>query len=994
MTCTSSQLHIRWTAFFCHAILVALLTYPIPSHAQVPAESQIDYQRDIRPLLSDHCYDCHGPDEKARKGKLRLDRPENVLIDLGGHVIVPGSPQDSPLIQRITNDDPSQRMPPTEADQPLNNHQIQLLTEWIRQGSHWDEHWAYQPPQRPSIPVINSSFVRNPIDRFTLSRLENEHLDPSSPAESVTLIRRLSFDLTGLPPTPEEVRLFIEDPSSDAYEKQVDRLLKSPHYGERMAMYWFDLVRYANTIGIHADNIWDITPYRNWVIQSLNSNMGYDQFTRNQIAGDLLPNATLSQKIASSYNRLNLITREGGSQAKEFLAKYAADRVRNCSSVWLATTLGCAECHDHKYDPISTKEFYQFSAFFSDIQQVGVYGKDFPPYLQVPSPQQDRDRNHLVKKVKELQSHIDTPTAELDLDQVLWEQSLAPILAAEPEIGPWYSIGPFQADSFDEAHDRSFGPEKKLDLHATYGSSLKWKEHPEWKDGQIHDLTGDHSATYLYRLIRMKVKTSVSLSLGSDDSIRVFLNDTEVLENKTTRTLAPNQETLPVVLKEGENHLLIKICNQTGNYGFYFHPLQLHIPENIKPILPLSPPERSSEQQKTLQAYHHSVTPLLQKPREQLALFEKRLTDLDGMIPKIIATVATTPQITRVLPRGNWMDDSGEIVMPAVPSSMGRLPETDDHQTRLELADWLVSRSNPLTARVFVNRLWMLFFGRGLSNSVDDFGIRGESPTHPDLLDWLAVEFMDSDWNIKHLIRLIVTSGTYRQSSLPREDFQVTDPFNQLLARQSRFRFSAETVRDNALAIAGLLNRQVAGSAVSRPYQPKGYYRHLNFPKREYRSDQNNQQYRRGIYIHWQRQYIHPAMKAFDAPSREECVAQRPRSNTPLAALVLMNDPTFVEAARFFAQQLLGQSELDATALIQRAFQIALSRDPQEREIQVLLDLLHDQKELFQKDRSQAIAFLQVGLQPVPDNIDPVELASWTMVTRTLLNLHETITRY
>ena len=340
------------------------------------------------------------------------------------------------------------------------------------------------------------------------------------------------------------------------------------------------------------------------------------------------------------------------------------------------------------------------------------------------------------------------------------------------------------------------------------------------------------------------------------------------------------------------------------------------------------------------------------------------------------------------------MDDSGEIVMPAVPSSMGRLPETDDRQTRLELADWLISRSNPLTARVFVNRLWMLFFGRGLSNSVDDFGIRGESPTHPDLLDWLAVEFMDSGWNIKHLIRLIVTSGTYRQSSLPREDFQVTAPFNQLLARQSRFRFSAETVRDNALAIAGLLNRQVAGSAVSRPYQPKGYYRHLNFPKREYRSDQNNQQYRRGIYIHWQRQYIHPAMKAFDAPSREECVAQRPRSNTPLAALVLMNDPTFVEAARFFAQQLLGQSELDATALIQRAFQIALSRDPQEREIQVLLNLLHDQKELFQKDRSQAIAFLQVGLQPVPDNIDPVELASWTMVTRTLLNLHETITRY
>ncbi|WP_145197425.1 PSD1 and planctomycete cytochrome C domain-containing protein [Thalassoglobus polymorphus] len=776
---------------FVSSAVVISITLAIVS--SVTAED-LEFNRDIRPILSDKCFFCHGPDEEDRQADLRLDKAEAAHE----YAIVPGKPEESELIARLLSPDPELRMPPAESEKHLSAEEIKLLTDWIKQGAKYEPFWAYVPPKRREPRTNEKTSTPTLIDSFISEKLVAEGLQFSPPAEPVTLIRRLYFDLIGLPPSPEEVDAFVSDHSEKTYRDIIDRLLASDHFGERMAIYWLDLVRYADTVGYHGDQDHHISPYRDWVIEAFNDNMPFDQFTREQLAGDLLPDSTIDQKIATGYNRLLQTSHEGGVQPKEYLSIYAADRVRNLSSVWMGATVGCAQCHSHKYDPYTIQDFYSLAAFFADIDE---------------------------------------------------------------------------------------------DQHFYIGSNaLPTRRPPE-----------------------------------------------------------------------------LEVISQRGR-------------ERLAKI------ERRLETMPKSQSKRRGVLEAEKKEIEDSA----RLT---------MVTVAKEPREMRVLPRGNWLDDSGPIVEPAVPEFLGNLDLQSRRANRLDLANWLTGTKagvGGLTARVQVNRYWYLLFGTGLSRSLDDFGGQGTPPSHPELLDELTLEFIESGWDVKHILKQILLSKAYRQSSVASPELLQKDPYNQLFARQGAYRLPAEVLRDNALMVAGLLNTEYGGES-SHPYQPPGYYRHLNFPKREYESDQDSQQYRRGVYVHWQRQFLHPMLKAFDAPSREECTAERPRSNTPLAALVLMNDPTFIEAARSFAARILEESDGTDQQRIEAAFRRAVSRLPDEVESQVLLEVLEQSRKDF-KEREKSVAeFLDVGLNLETDQsekqLDQQELAAWTSVTRVILNLNESITR-
>jgi mono/diheme cytochrome c family protein len=765
---------------------------------RVPAaDAPLEFNRDVRQILSDNCFACHGPDARKMKAGLRFDREASAkaAAKSGAVPIVPHDSKKSELIARITATDDT-HMPPAESGKKLTPEQIATLRKWIDQGAKWEDHWAFTPIKRPvPPPVKGSQFLKNPIDRFVAVKLKEQGLTPAAPADRVTLIRRLSFDLTGLPPTSQEVQDFLNDREPEAYEKLVDRLLKSPHYGERLAMFWLDLARYADSVGYHGDQPVSVWPYRDYVIRSFNANMPFDRFTIEQLAGDLLPNPTQDQKIASGYNRLGMMSAEGGVQPKEYLAKYIAERVRGIGGAWLGLTTGCAECHDHKFDPISTKDFYRFEAFFADIQEQGLYnGNNFGSSMAIGTPVQQAKLDELTKAV-------------------------------------------------DEA----------------------------------------------------KAK----------------------LAESTEKTAA---------LKKA------------------------------------------------------------------VADAEKARADFQKSIPTTLITVAVKPRPIRVLARGNWMDDKGELVEPGTPSWLPQLPEKGERLTRLDLAQWLVARENPLTARVLANRLWKLFHGAGLARKLDDVGSQGEAPTHPELLDYLAGKLIDNGWDLKGFIKLLVTSETYQRSSVTDAATREKDPFNLWLARQGRWRLDAELIRDNALAVSGLLNTTQGGPSV-KPYQPGGYWSFLNFPKREWQNDSGDNLYRRGVYTHWQRQYLHPTLMAFDAPSREECTADRVRSNTPLQSLVLLNAPEFVEAARVFAEDVLAQAKPDPTDRLGYAFRKALSRAPKPAEIEVLLSLLQRMEKQYQQDEKAAQELIAIGARPGNAKVKPAELAAWTQVMRTILNLHSVVTR-
>jgi hypothetical protein len=814
----------------------------------------VSFNRDIRPILSDNCFYCHGPDASHRQADLRLDIRDDAMA---AGAIVPGKPAESTIVSRINSTDSSELMPPPESHKKLDAKQKELLARWIEQGAEYQLHWAYEKPVKAEVPGGG-----NGVDHLVRKRLDEVGLKPSREADRRTLIRRLSFDLLGLPPTPEEVAAFVGDTRPDAYVLLVERLLASPHYGEKMAIGWLDVVRFADTCGYHSDKPRNVWPYRDWVIKSFNENRPFDQFTIHQVAGDLVPDANQDSRVGSAFNRLLLSTDEGGAQAKDYEARMLTDRVRAIGAAWLGQTTGCAQCHDHKFDPFTARDFYSLGAFFADIQEGIIAQRE--DGMVVGTPEEHKRLADLDATLADAKKKYESIAPQLDAAQQQWEGDIVAYNVTLPE------------------------------------------------------LAADAKASDAEKNIAKQVAASLA--------------------------------------KE--------------------------------------PAKRDGNDKNRLRDYFRSkATRLFQAERDGLAKAEKDRKDFHEQLAKCLVSVHTDkPRTVRILPRGNWMDETGEVIKPAFPAYLPQPAIVGREPNRLDLAHWLVSRDNPLTARVVMNRLWKQFFGTGLSKVLDDLGAQGEPPVNPALLDWLAYEFMDSGWDMKHMVRTIVTSAAYRQTSVASPELAAADPYNRELARQSAFRVDAECVRDAALSVSGLLARTIGGPSV-KPYQPDGYWENLNFPVRTYPADTGDKQYRRGLYTWWQRSFLHPSMLAFDAPSREECCAERNRSNIPQQALVLLNDPSYVEAARSLATRILKECDGSPEERVAWAWRQVLQRLPRVEEMETVMPLLRTHIDHYKADAAAAEALLKTGLTAVPADVDKAELAAWTHVARILLNLHETITR-
>jgi hypothetical protein len=989
--------------------------------------------------MSDTCFKCHGPDKSGRMANLRLDLREEALKPnrRGLAPIVPGDPAKSHIIQRIFAGNAS-LMPPASSHKSLTQAQKETLKRWVAEGAKYEGHWAYEPIRRQPGASIDS-----------LIRARLGSLQPAPVADRLTLIRRASLDLTGIPPTPEEVDAFVNDRSPNAYEKLVDRLIASPRYAEKQAIHWLDAVRYADTAGFHGDNPFPAWPYRDYVLHSIHSNQPFDQFTREQLAGDLLPNPTPAQKTASAYNRILRVSAEGGIQPKEYLAKYGADRVRTTSAIWLGSTMGCAECHDHKFDPFTAKDFYAMKAFFADIKETGLVADKGPnawgSQLDLATPQQSAQRTQLqpalAAAAKPLAS-IRPPIAELlkrnDAGDLRWiYQRPSQASASQAKLTIYNDEVPPSSNSPKPARPGNglivaSGPNPETE---TYSITLQpgpgsWRQ-LGLQAVQDESLPGLGVARGADRLMiseveaillpsRKKLAFSTALSgirfqnldqnplnaIDGDpatgwggspyhDGVQPFLalrfaeplltsadSRIVVLIRHDTPFRKATAGRLRLALSPG---LAAPPMDPTGRRH---EPVDKGLPASLLAAIKKADP--SSDETLLINRILDWTNPAAEKLFPSWARSAARLDAFDQSVPRVMITEATNPEPTRILARGNFMDESSPIVDPAIPAFLGKL-DTPGRATRLDLANWLVSPQNPLTARAYVNRQWRLFFGTGLSKVLEDLGSQGEWPIHSDLLDYLAAEFIAKGWDRKHITRLIVTSHTYKQSSNVPAD---QDPDNRLLSRQNRLRVDAEIVRDIALSVSGLLFEQFGGPS-ARPYQPDGYLAALNFPKRDYAASKGPAQYRRGLYTFWQRTFLHPSMVTFDAASREECTVNRSVSNTPLQALVLLNDPAFVEAARVFAQNTLRAAPANTPeARIKWAFRRALGRSPSPDELPILLDLYNKSLQRFDADPAAARAFLNSGDAPPLPSANPAELAAAMTVTRAILNLHETITRY
>ncbi len=1021
----------------CLTTLIGVLIWlgmrkPSPSHAlsQSPPQASISkasipetvsFNAHIRPILSDKCFACHGFDSTKREENLRLDTVEGAYAALESdkkkHAIVPGKPEKSVVLERIQTTDPDDIMPPPDFHKPLSDQEKQLITRWIEQGAKYQEHWAFASITKPNVPETDT---KNPIDAFVRSNLTKHGLKPSPPAEKATLLRRLSLDLIGLPPTPEELQAFLADESPNAYEKQVDRLLASPRYGERMAVTWLDAVRYADTVGYHGDQNSRIFPFRDYVIDSFNSNKRFDQFTREQLAGDLMPNATDEQKIATGFLRLNLMTREGGAQEKEYLAKYAGDRVRAIGGAWLGLTTGCAECHDHKFDPFTARDFYSLAAFFNDVRQWGIYAnynntpnKDlpgfnnespFPPELFAKNSANEQRleaaREAAIAAVKGMtydpaaleawrQSTIGFLSANRDgwlpLKATTITRSSAPNPPNQSTDGTILISGPpVEKETITVTYAIPVGvPVKTLRLEvlpdAANNNRIGRSANGKFTLTPTFAINGGKLA-FSYQQADRRTPAKYSNGYQSPQLEEAWQSAPAIFEEPSDATSLPHHALyhLKQSVSPAENNTLTLTIASADIGKFRL---------SVTPFADPAPGEKGALSPKLASAFNtgnpfHSLIEaaflLATTPDDKLpAAYAKARADIlathAGYAHSMIAQALPPDQIPQghLLPRGDWMNP-GEKVEPAFPAFLAKdAPPSGKRLNRMDLAEWLLAPENPLTSRHFSNRLWKQFFGKGLSNILDDLGNQGEWPSHPELIDWLATEFQSSGWDVKHMVRLIVTSETYRQQSAVKPELAEIDPDNRMLSEQSARRLEAEFVRDNALAISGLLRTDAIGGPSILPYQAEDYWENLNFPERKYISSTGPQQYRRGLYVHWQRTFIHPMMAAFDAPSREECAVDRFQSNSPQQALALLNDPTFVEAAKALAARLATELPNSSDAdKIKRAYLLALSREPSEQE------------------NSNLISFLE-KLRKEDPKTDATE-----QLCRVILNLHETITRF
>ena len=1173
------------------ALLAGLLPCPAAPAPKATAR-KIEFNRDIRPILSDNCFACHGPDDNKRKAKLRLDKKEDAFLAAksGDFAIVPGDLAKSHLLARIVSKDEEELMPPPKTGKKLTAAQIDLLKRWIAEGAEWQTHWAYEAPKRPARPEVkDTKWPKNEIDNFVLAKLEKEKIKPAPEADKTTLMRRASIDLTGLPPTPDEVDAYLADKSPQAYEKVVDRLLASPRYGEHAARYWLDAARYADSHGYHIDSERSVWSWRDWVINAYNSNKPFDQFTTEQLAGDLLPEATTEQKIGSGYVRNNLSTGEGGAIVDEYQCKYTFDRTETTSTIWLGLTMTCARCHTHKYDPIQHREYYGLYAIFNNLNE-SVMDENKPnpaPFLKVPTAQQTQREAELKKFLADGQKKLGVPLPELDAAQPQWEAkwrtqlsegwtglkpesvkstngteftiaadnsvlatgtnppsdsyevklklapgSLAAVrlealphaslpqkgsaraddgnfrlaefeaeivypgtntkpakikftqaladsaragneaalaLDAKPETGwqadtngvtdahaalflpadpitiksnatltvqlrftasqskraighfrlsaaqseelvqllvppkaePWQVLGPFKTESTAQGFTNIFDPEKAVDLKKAYPGvreEIKWNAKADFTDGKpnllVQDLHGLHGAYYLYRTMKLPAARKVELSLRADDLFKLWVNGQLIGERATKEKVGDGPVKVAVNFQKGENKILIKAVTTQGAAYFTFKDNiddEHALPADVAALFAATKNFTPAQQTKIQNVYRRLHSPEFKQTFDNVEKWKEENDALEKSIPTtMIAKEMDKPRDTFILIRGEY-DKKGDKVGPGVPGILPPWPK-DQPTNRLGFARWLLQPDHPLTARVTVNRYWQQYFGTGLVKTTEDFGVQGDNPSHPELLDWLATEFR-SNWDVKKMQRLIVTSATYRQSSKLTPQSFARDPENRLLARGPRFRVDAEAVRDTALSISGLLVDHLGGKS-AKPYQPGGLWEAVSFNNsQKYVPDTGEGNYRRSLYTYWKRQSPPPNMMLFDAPTREYCVVRRPRTNTPLQALALMNDPQIVEASRAFAQRMMMEGGKDAESRLAYGFRLATSRKIAKDESKVLLEVFKQQLADYQKNTAEAEKLLGLGAFKAKPELNHAELAAWTMTANTLLNLDETITK-
>jgi hypothetical protein len=1071
-----------------HAPLLPLLVAGLPLLAiglaaaapgnQGPASpaTPLDFDQDIRPLLAENCFACHGFDAGKRQAGLRLDTPEGAYAALasGRHALVPGDTSHSELVERITLPaDGPLHMPPAGSGKALSAAQVTTLRRWVAAGARYEKHWAFVPPKRPPLPAVrDAAWPRNPIDRFVLARLETEGLTPSPEADKRTLIRRVTLDLTGLPPMPGEVDAFLADRSPNAYEKVVDRLIASPRYGERMALPWLDLARYADTHGFHIDSLREMWRWRDWVIGSFNRNLPYDRFVLYQLAGDLLPNATLEQKIATGFNRNHPINYEGGAIPEEYGAVYVHDRVDTTATAFLGLTIRCAQSHDHKYDPIAQKDYYRFFALFNNITEKGLDGQsgNAEPFVKSPTPEQATRMAVIEGQVAGLKGRIRSRAEALALAQAEWEKggpSALDALPAAAGLAARYRLDEASGDRAASAlPDRAPGVVKgKADWQpgkfsanvlqldgSTYvdiGKVLDVERSDRFSYGAWVKPATNDAATVVSRMdeahgfrgwdmylsggrvfvhlihewdknaIRVNTKSEIPQSewthllatydgSGKAKGVTIYINgrpaDLEMTHDALTDTLRTD---VPTSIGRRTPGAVFK--GQIADVRLYARTLtaseaaQVASLEPARQALATQADKRTPEQKDALASlYLTTHDPAYRTLADALADAQRRRSDLDRTIPTtMVMQEREKPQETHLLLRGQY-DKPGEVVTPGIPELFGRPFPLDPRRpnapaNRLELAYWLTDPDNPLTARVAVNRFWQMYFGQGLVRTPENFGTQGERPTHPELLDYLATEFTRTAWNVKAMQRLIVTSATYRQSSRVTPRLRARDPENRLLARAPRLRLHAEFVRDQALAVSGLLTPQIGGPSV-RPYQPPGLWEELSinpdgFSAQRYVQDHGPALYRRTLYTFWKRTVPPPSLQTLDAPEREFCVVRRPATNTPLQALVLMNDPTYVEASRKFAERILREGGTTAETRLSWAYEAALARAPRPAETVVMEDLLLSQLVTYGRDREAAKKLLTVGEAKADGTRDPAEVAAWTTAASVLLNLDETLTK-
>ena len=1041
----------------CQFALTALLCLP------AVGQEKVRFNRDVRPILANHCVKCHGRNASSRRAGLRLDNQADAhkRLPSGSAAIVPGNPAKSELLRRVSSHDAQDRMPPTDAGPRLTKKQIDLLRRWIRQGGRWEQHWSYQPIQRPRLPTVrNIEWVRNPIDRFVLAKLEQLGWQPRPLASRTTIAKRLAFGLTGLPLSDRELRRFEGDKSPAAFRRLVGRLLASPSYGERMATHWLDLARYADTHGYHTDSHRDMWRWRDWVIGSFNRNMPFDRFTTWQLAGDLLPNATMQMKLATGFHRNTMIMFENGVLAEEYLNEYVVDRVVTTGTVWLGQTLECCRCHDHKYDPLTQRDFYQLYAYFNSIAEKGIDGQtgNASPVIPAPTPAQQRQLKRLASQIALLGRSLKARRSKVTSAVSAWEIKLrggkTKLIGPPTDSRLHLPLDKADASFVTDAKKRTkakidgsgiflggkFGnamlfngqtqivltlkpPKQPLTLSLwvfpTIDEEMGVTNLPLPKGEQLELLMEGNRLQVTLNSNKKEIKPTVwqfaapirsrewqhialVFDTTSSKTRPVLYHDGIAAKRKTTQSTNSKKKALKQLIVGASSHDS-RFRGMIDDLHLFHRQLtgdevsRMAGGDPIRNILAIPASKRSAKQQaKVVSYYLKNVDPTAKGLLKRRSDLVERQTILKRQLPTSMV-MSNLPQRRPafILARGDYRQKR-QRVYPATPSVLPKPKSTT--ADRLGLARWLVSRDNPLTARVVVNRLWQLHFGVGLVKTSEDFGVRGEWPSHPKLLDWLAAEFIDSGWNLKHIHTLIVSSSTYRQSSITTLDRLRSDPENRLLARGPRLQLTAEMVRDQALAKSGLLVRQLFGPSVY-PYQPPGLWKAVSYNPRDYSAQIFKPSvgaglYRRSVYTFWKRSVPPPAMAILGAPTREICTVRRSRTNTPLQALLLMNDVTFVEAARVLAEGNLKQyPQLTVDQRASQLFRHVVGRNVRRAELQILRQIHTDIAKEYRQHPLEAKKLCTVGSAPCVSGIKQTDVASWTAIISLLLNLDETVMR-